>query len=94
MLLAPIPWAKRVWAFPFLTVLASVERPVYEMGRIAAEILLQQMAGSTREHEEVKVKGQLIIRDTCGAGESQQTNRRFERNTSLRRVLLHKDPDN
>jgi hypothetical protein len=26
MLLAPIPWAKRVWALPFLTVLAPSER--------------------------------------------------------------------
>lgn len=26
MLLAPIPWAKRTWALPFLTVLASSER--------------------------------------------------------------------
>ena len=26
MLLAPIPWAKRVWALPFLTVLAPCER--------------------------------------------------------------------
>ena len=26
MLLAPIPWAKHVWALPFLTVLAPSER--------------------------------------------------------------------
>jgi DDE superfamily endonuclease len=26
MLLAPLPWAKRVWALPFLTVLAPAER--------------------------------------------------------------------
>ncbi len=31
MLLAPIPWAKRVWAWPFLTVLAPSER--YYEGR-------------------------------------------------------------
>jgi DNA-binding LacI/PurR family transcriptional regulator len=35
--------------------------PVYEMGRIAANILLQQIADGTRENEEVKVKGELII---------------------------------
>jgi LacI family transcriptional regulator len=74
--------------------ITTVEMPVYEMGRIAAEILLQQIAQGTREHDEVKVKGELIIRDTCGASESQKTNRRFERNTSLRRILLNKDPDN
>lgn len=33
MLLAPIPWAKRVWALPFLTVLAPSERYYEERGR-------------------------------------------------------------
>jgi DNA-binding LacI/PurR family transcriptional regulator len=74
--------------------LTTVVMPVYEMGRIAAEILLQQIADGTRENEEVKVKGELIVRDTCGASETQKTNRRFEPDTSLRRVLLHKDPEN
>ena len=33
MLLAPIPWAKRVWALPFLTVLAPSERYHLERGQ-------------------------------------------------------------
>src|SRR4051812_44275754 len=33
MLLAPIPWAKRVWALPFLTVLAPSERYHQERGK-------------------------------------------------------------
>ena len=33
MLLAPIPWAGRVWALPFLTVLAPSERYAQERGR-------------------------------------------------------------
>lgn len=33
MLLAPIPWAGRVWALPFLTVLAPSERYAAERGR-------------------------------------------------------------
>ena len=74
--------------------ITTVEMPVYEMGRIAAEILLQQILDGTRENDEVKVKGELIVRDSSGADESQKTDRRFERNTSLRRVLLNKDPDN
>ncbi|MRS03678.1 LacI family transcriptional regulator [bacterium] len=73
--------------------ITTVEMPVYEMGRIAAEILLQQILDGTRENEEVKVKGELIIRDSSGADESQKTSRHFERNTTLRRVQLHKDPD-
>jgi hypothetical protein len=33
MLLAPIPWAKRVWALPFLTVLSPSERYYKKLGR-------------------------------------------------------------
>lgn len=33
MLLAPIPWAKRVWALPFLTVLSPSERYYKNLGR-------------------------------------------------------------
>src|SRR4029453_14513843 len=32
MLLAPIPWVGRVWALPFLTVLAPSERYAHERG--------------------------------------------------------------
>jgi DNA-binding LacI/PurR family transcriptional regulator len=35
--------------------------PVYEMGRMAAEILLQQIVDGTRENEEIKVKGEKIL---------------------------------
>ena len=33
MLLAPIPWAGRVWALPFLTALAPSERDAQQHGR-------------------------------------------------------------
>ena len=33
MRLGPIPWAKRVWALPFLTVLAPSERDHQERGQ-------------------------------------------------------------
>src|SRR6059058_5929246 len=33
MLLAPVPWAGRVWALPFLTALAPSERCCWECGR-------------------------------------------------------------
>ena len=33
MLLAPIPWARRVWALPVLTALAASERYNAERGR-------------------------------------------------------------
>jgi hypothetical protein len=43
MLLAPIPWAKRVWALPFLTVLAPSER--YYQGKVRKHKKLTEWAG-------------------------------------------------
>ena len=42
MLLAPIPWAKRVWALPFLTVLAPSER--YYTGKVRKHKKLTEWA--------------------------------------------------
>jgi DDE superfamily endonuclease len=48
MLLVPIPWAGRVWALPFLTVLAPSERYAHQQGRrhkkltdVGRQVLLQ-----------------------------------------------------
>ena len=46
MLLAPIPWAKRVWALPFLTVLAPSER--YYQGKARGHT--PALAGGAREN--------------------------------------------
>lgn len=50
MLLAPIPWAKRVWALPFLTVLAPSERYYLERKRQHKPVLkwARQMVGQVR----------------------------------------------
>jgi len=50
MLLAPIPWARRVWALPFLTVLAPSERFYQERGRRHKPMLLwaRQMIAQLR----------------------------------------------
>jgi len=50
MVLAPIPWAKRVWALPFLTVLAPSERYYQERKRQHKPVLkwARQMVGQVR----------------------------------------------
>jgi hypothetical protein len=47
MLLAPVPWAQRVWALPFVTVLAPSERYYQQRGR-AAQTFLQRAAQAIR----------------------------------------------
>jgi len=74
--------------------ITTVVMPVYEMGKVAAEMLLKQISGEISDVEEVKIKGELIIRDTCGADDSLKTKENADHITSPRRVLLHKQPEN
>ena len=72
--------------------ITTVSMPVIEMGGVAAEVLLSQIAEGRKEEEEIKVKGQLIIRETCGAPEESRTRQEPDR-TLFRRVLFNKQPE-
>jgi LacI family transcriptional regulator len=72
--------------------ITTVSMPVIEMGSVAAELLLRQIAEGRKEEEEIKVKGQLIIRETCGAPEENRTRQEPDR-TLFRRVLFNKQPE-
>ncbi|GAB4540221.1 MAG: LacI family DNA-binding transcriptional regulator [Anaerolineae bacterium] len=73
--------------------ITTVAMPVYEMGRIATESLLKQIAEGRAEMEEIKVQGELIIRDTCGADEVYKAKERLNPKTAFRRILLNKQPE-
>lgn len=73
--------------------ITTVSMPVIEMGGAAAELLLKQLAEGRKEEEEIKVKGQLIIRETCGAPEADRTQQEPDARTLFRRVLFHKQPE-
>jgi DNA-binding LacI/PurR family transcriptional regulator len=73
--------------------ITTVSMPVIEMGGVAAELLLRQIAEGRKEEEEVKVKGQLIIRETCGAPEESRTRQEPDSRTLFRRVLFNKQPE-
>ena len=53
--------------------ITTVSIPAYEMGTLAAEYLLKQIKDGRQEIGEIKVKGQLLIRDTCGADPALRT---------------------
>jgi LacI family transcriptional regulator len=73
--------------------ITTVSMPVIEMGGVAAELLLRQIAEGRKEEEEIKVKGQLIIRETCGASEEARTQEEPDSRTLFRRVLFNKQPE-
>ena len=73
--------------------ITTVSMPVIEMGGVAAELLLRQIAEGRKEEEEIKVKGQLIIRETCGAPKASRTQQEPDSRTLFRRVLFNKQPE-
>lgn len=73
--------------------ITTVSMPVYEMGYKAAELLLNQIKEGQQDFDEIKVKGKIYIRETCGACESQRTEEEAELATLERRKLLNKNPE-
>lgn len=51
----------------FRPALTTVTLPCYEMGQASAQMLLDRMAGRSEAGEEVKVRGRLIVRQSCGS---------------------------
>jgi DNA-binding LacI/PurR family transcriptional regulator len=74
--------------------ITTVSMPVYEMGRTAAELLVRQITEGRQETDEIRVKGKLYIRETCGADASLRTPEEMNMGTIHRRILLNKGPDN
>jgi LacI family transcriptional regulator len=73
--------------------ITTVSMPVYEMGWKAAEILVNQLVNGIQELDEIKMEGQIFIRETCGADESLQTKEEPLSATVSRRILLNKQPE-
>lgn len=47
--------------------ISTVVLPAYEMGQASARILLSMMKGELKSSKVVKVRGQLLVRESCGA---------------------------
>jgi DNA-binding LacI/PurR family transcriptional regulator len=48
---------------PALTI---IEQPVYELGKVAAELLMQRIQGSKRPHQKIELKTRLCIHSSSG----------------------------
>lgn len=91
--LAVVGYDNRNFTKTFRPRITTVSMPVIEMGGVAAELLLKQIAEGRKEEEEIKVKGQLIVRETCGAPAAEQTQQEPDARTLFRRVLFNKQPE-
>jgi LacI family transcriptional regulator len=47
--------------------LTSVRQPKYELGAIAAELLLEEALGTNHEHRSVRFEPELVVRASSGA---------------------------
>jgi LacI family transcriptional regulator len=54
------------WATSLNPSLTAVAQPTYELGRMAADLLLQRIEDRDREVIEVRLGSRLIIRNSCG----------------------------
>jgi DNA-binding LacI/PurR family transcriptional regulator len=73
--------------------ITTVSMPVYEMGKASAELLLTQLAEGQKDVDEAKIRGELLIRESCGADESQWIHEELSAATTVRRILLNEQPD-
>lgn len=55
-----------IWARLFEPALTVIEQPTYEIGKLAAELMLQRLEDPSRAPREIILKGRLVIRHSCG----------------------------
>ena len=90
--MAVVGYDNRDFTRIFRPQITTVTMPVYEMGHAAAELLVRQIAGD-EPMDELKIEGELVVRETCGADSSQRTRENVLSAASVRRLLLHKQPE-
>ena len=73
--------------------ITTVVMPVYKMGLAAAELLLKKITDDQDELDEIKIKGQMMIRESCGADKTLRTKEENRSTTLARRILLNKQPE-
>jgi LacI family transcriptional regulator len=91
--MAVVGYDNRDFTHIFRPKITTVSLPAYEMGRTAAERLLVQITSGKSDFDEVKIKGQLYVRESCGADVALRTPEEPNTATVVRRVLLNKQPE-
>jgi LacI family transcriptional regulator len=64
---AVVGYDNREIARIFRPSMTTVTLPLYAMGQASAQILLDLLAGKPEPQAEIKIRGRLIIRESCGA---------------------------
>ncbi|HIC88761.1 MAG TPA: LacI family transcriptional regulator, partial [Anaerolineae bacterium] len=67
--------------------LTTVTLPCYEMGQAAARLLLSQLGDQEKPAIAERVRGRLVVRESCGAEEVREGEKEFWVRTTPRRLL-------
>lgn len=54
------------WSTLVRPTITSIRQPTYELGNLAAELLIQRLKNPARPTREVVLKSELIVRESCG----------------------------
>ena len=65
--LALVAFDDNPWNFAFRTPLTVISQPSYQLGEIAARLLLDRIKHPDLPIQKVVLQGELIIRDSCGS---------------------------
>ena len=91
--IAVVGYDNREFTTIFRPRMTTVTMPIYEMGWTAAEMILKKLTEEIEEFDEIKIRGQIQIRETCGADERLRTKEEVNSATAMRRILLNKHPE-
>jgi len=91
--IALVGYDNRDFSRVFHPKLTTVSLPAYRIGQKAADLLWLKLQGEVADLDEVKICGQLYIRESCGADERLRTQDVPDVETTVRHRLTGKQPE-
>jgi LacI family transcriptional regulator, fructose operon transcriptional repressor len=73
--IALVTFDETTWASLVQPAITLIDQPTYEIGKTAAELLLQRIADPNRPTRQVILKGQLLVRGSSAPNRSQEKQR-------------------
>jgi LacI family transcriptional regulator len=70
--------------------ISTVTLPCYEMGQASAQLLLRRLENQGESDEPIRIKGKLIIRESCGAEKGNASPERYRTHTTPPELLQSK----
>jgi LacI family transcriptional regulator len=73
--------------------ITTVTLPCYELGQASAQLLLRLLDNQEQVEESIRIRGRLIVRESCGAADGKQSSDDFDPRTTPRQQLYSQSAD-